>query len=75
MNRTRGRLSIARPSGALGPAEIRRTVAPECEELSVDGDSDPGAFSEGLRLGALAAGLIALSCAALAAFALLLGHG
>lgn len=65
---TRPRLSIVDPSSQpIGPAELRRLSAPECDELSVATDLAP--LSEGLRIGLLVAGLIALSCAALALFA------
>ena len=66
MNRLRGRISIARPSRALGPSEIRRTVSPEVAD--VPDELDDAAFSEGMRYGALGAALLACGAAAVAFF-------
>lgn len=68
MNRPRGRLSIRRPDPTLTPADLRRTLGPEVDQGGPFGMAADhlGDFSGGYRIGALVAGLIALSCAALA---------
>lgn len=62
MNRTRGRIPIRHPGAPL-PGSHLRTVAPEVHQDDPDQDDS---FSGGYRLGALVAGLIALSCGVLA---------